>query len=420
MINQRTGMTKRIFIIVLLGLCAGMARAQEQELERDLPLRSYRPEEVVSFNPNIPFNTVIEILNGMCQRFENRIIIDSKVRTRPIGVSVENMYWKRALEYILRSNMLKYTQHDRYYEIEDLLNTKEPPVQKSEFNVNTPEVEINAVFFQADYQTLMELGIDWTTFRNGTVRAQVQAQGASQVSNNFLNATVSGTINRTLNVTALLRAFESASKGEVIARPQIRVADGKKGRIKVGRNFYLTTTDFAGNLRFSEYEAGIILAVTPTVVGKRDSTFIHLSINAERSDVQLANTNTTKNITEGSTQVLLLDGEQTAIAGLISDERQQVRRGVPILKDLPPWFFGLRYLFGYESTVHSKRELIILLGARIVPKLMNRRTLRRDVQDALDEQKRELRRAQPNGNSYEPTPRESATRKTRPTSQKNR
>ncbi|NUO84003.1 hypothetical protein HUU05_28345, partial [candidate division KSB1 bacterium] len=145
-----------------------------------------------------------------------------------------------------------------------------------------------------------------------------------------------------------------------------------------------------------------------------------LSINAERSDVQLANTNTTKNITEGSTQVLLLDGEQTAIAGLISDERQQVRRGVPILKDLPPWFFGLRYLFGYESTVHSKRELIILLGARIVPKLMNRRTLRRDVQDALDEQKRELRRAQPNGNSYEPTPRESATRKTRPTSQKNR
>lgn len=410
-------MLKRILTIIALGLFAAQAVAQQQE---EIPPRTYRSDEVVSFNPNIPFNTVLEILNGMCQRHENRIIIDSKVRTRPIGVAVENMYWKRALEYILRSNMLKYTQFDRHYQIEDLLNVKEPEAPKAEFSLNTPEVEINAVFFQADYQTIRELGIDWTTLYSGTVRAQVQAQGASQVTNNFLNGTVSGTINRTLNVTALMRAYESASKGEVLARPQIRVADGKKGKIKVGKNFFLTTTDFSGNLRFNEYESGVILTVTPTVIGRRDSTFIHLNIVAERSDVQLAALNTTKNIIEGSTQALLLDGEQTAIAGLISDERQNVRRGIPGLKDLPPWFFGLRYLFGYQSVTHTKKELIILIGARLVPKLTNRRVLKRDVHDALDEQKREFKRAQPRdearGSGYEP----STTRKPKTTSQKSR
>ncbi len=414
--SYKTCMIKRILTIIVIGMCAGTARAQQEEI----PPRSYRPDEVVSFNPNIPFNTVIDILNGMCQRYENRILIDSKVRTRPIGVSVENMYWKRALEYILRSNMLKYTQHDRYYQIEEMVaGVKDPEIAKSEYSMNTPEVEINAVFFQADYATLREIGIDWTTLRNGTVQAQAQSQGASQVTNLFFNATVSGTINRTINVSALLRAFEGSSKGEIIARPHIRVADGKKGKIKVGRNFFLTTTDFSGNLRFSEYEAGIILNVIPTVIGRRDSTFIHLNIVAERSDVQLANTSTTKNIIEGTTQVLLLDGEQTVIAGLISEEEQSVRRGIPGLKDLPPWFFGLRYLFGYQSYTIAKKELVILVGARLVTKLMNRRTLKRDVQDAMDEQKREFRRVQPNGAGYE-APRESSTRRTKPTSQRDR
>lgn len=406
-------MFKRILFIAVLALWFAPVQAQQQE---EVPPRTYRAEELVSFNPNIPFNTVLDILNGMCQRFENRIIVDNKVRTKPIGVAVENMYWKRALEYILRSNMLRYSQFDRYYQIEDLLNTKEPEAPKAEFSLNSPEVEINAVFFQADYQTIRELGIDWTTFYNGTVRAQIQAQGASQVTNNFLNSTVSGTINRTINVTALMRAYESASKGEVLARPQIRVADGKKGKIKVGKNFFLTTTDFSGNLRFNEYESGVILTVTPTVIGRRDSTFIHLNIIAERSDVQLAALNTTKNIIEGSTQVLLLDGEQTALAGLISNERQNVRRGIPGLKDLPPWFFGLRYLFGYESQTHTKKELIILIGARLMPKLTNRRVIRRDVQDTIDEQKREFKRVQPNGGGSYEVPQ----RKPKTTSQKSR
>jgi type IV pilus assembly protein PilQ len=60
-----------------------------------------------------------------------------------------------------------------------------------------------------------------------------------------------------------------------------------------------------------------------------------------------------------------LDGEATTIAGLYRTEETKVRRGIPILKDLPPWFFGLRYLFGYNSNDYLENELIIIVQASL-------------------------------------------------------
>ena len=62
-----------------------------------------------------------------------------------------------------------------------------------------------------------------------------------------------------------------------------------------------------------------------------------------------------------NTSVLLYDGEEVAIAGLYSTSDQKSRSGIPILKDIPKWFLGLGYLFGYDRIETVKRELIILL-----------------------------------------------------------
>jgi len=386
---------KKIFAVVLILSCAGFSAAQEQE--RGV-LQTYGPAEMISLKRDVQFRTALEILNGFSQRFENRLIIDDKERNQPIGVAVENMHWKRALEYILRSNMMKFIQHDRYYEIHDGLEGKgeaEPEVEP--VTIATREVEINAVFFQADYQALNELGIDWTTFKGGSVR--ISTNGASQAAQDFLRISGGGTISGSIRVDALLRAFESRSKGEIIARPQVRVMDGQQGKIKVGKNFYLTLQDFAGNTRFTEYESGVILTVTPTVIGRNDSTFIYLAIAAERSDVQPDVIGVTKNITQGTTQVLLLNGEETVLAGLLSHEVQNVRKGVPVLKDLPPWFFGLRYLFSYESKKLTKRELVIFIEAKLVPTLLKRRITRNSAPEYFDKNWQELKKLQQRNNS---------------------
>lgn len=378
-------MKKNIVAVFLLVFGIGIAYTQSQQ---QFPAQPYRPDELVSLNPNVPFNTAMDILNGFCQRFDNRLLIDSKVRTKPIGVSVENMHWKRALEYILRANLMKYVAHDRYYEVQDLIDTKQPEPPKDDITVMTREIEINAVFFQADYETLHEMGIDWTTFRNGTVRAQTF--GASNVGKEYLRLFAGGNVQGTnINVSALLRLFESKNKGEVLARPQIRVMDGQQGKIKVGKNFYLVLQDFAGNSRYTEYEAGVILTVTPKLYGRSDSTFIYLEILAERSDVQPDAFGPTKSITEGSTRVLLLNGEETVLAGLLSQENSNLRRGVPLLKDLPL----LKYFFSYGSRVSRKKELVILLEAKVVPTLLSRRNAPPvDMYRYLDKERQEFKK----------------------------
>lgn len=384
------------------------------------PIRTYRPDEMVSFHRNMPLNTALEILSTFSQANDGRILIYTNLRelSKPIGVAVENMYWKRALEYILRSNMLKYTLHPKHYEIQTLVEAANPTPQEEDINVETREVEINAVFFQADYETIYELGIDWSTFKNGVVG--IEAFGASSVAQEFLRISTSQKISGNVRVDALLRAFESRNKGEVIARPHVRVMDGEQGKIKVGKNFFLTLQDFAGNTRFTEYESGIILTVTPTLYGRNDSTFIHLDILTERSDVVNDAIGVTKDITESKTRVLLLNGEETVIAGLFSYEIQNLRKGIPILKDLPGWFFGLKYLFGFESKGYTKKELVVFIRARIVPRLLSRRLERVNVRDYLGTQRRELnqyiqengktRRALPNARKRNGTTRQNQKR----------
>lgn len=384
--------TATILLLVCL-MTASLATPQEQ-----IP-QEVRPEELVSFNRDTPLETALDILNQFAIRFENKMIIDPTNRPGPIGVTVNNMHWKRALEFILRSNGLQYVEGDRYYEVQEVRpeQAAEPSPRRRRggaeeeiyIDAFTREVEINAIFFEADHSVLREIGVDWSVIRNGKVR--VDFSGASPVTQDILSVQYN-TSDDMYDIFALLRALESLSKGEVIANPQIRVMEYEQGKIKVGRNFFLTTRDFAGNTRFTEYEAGTILTVTPTIVGEDDSLFIHLDIMAERSTVQSEAVGVTKAITQGATQVLLLDGEQTAIAGLFSNEAQTIRTGIPLLKDLPWWFFGLRYLFGYNRTEVKKKELIILIQARLVPTITDRFRRRVREEGVLNEKRREFQR----------------------------
>lgn len=100
--------------------------------------------------------------------------------------------------------------------------------------------------------------------------------------------------------------------------------------------------------------------------------FIYMTVDAERSTASPGAVSTIVNKQEATTEVLLLSGESTVIAGLYETEENEVRRGIPFLKDLPGWFFGLRYLFGYNSTEHSVQELVIVLQASLVPTLQER------------------------------------------------
>jgi type IV pilus assembly protein PilQ len=151
----------------------------------------------------------------------------------------------------------------------------------------------------------------------------------------------------------------------------------------------IQTRDFSGNTVTQFFETGIIVDVTPTLITQAvaDSAnaptldFIHLDVRVEDSNSQPSASGPIINRNQATTKVLLLDGEATAIGGLTTTQRTTSRRGIPLLKDLPAWFFGLRYVFGREVTNVTEQELLIVLEAEIIDPLRAR---------AQQERKRDL------------------------------
>lgn len=376
-----------------------------------IPREYTNPDEVISFDRRTTFPEAIDVLNMFAQDFDNRFIIDKSGYTGPIGVSLPAMHWREALDYILRVQNLVLIEEPDVFEIVTQQAFDQRTTRQAEptpgrvqqpstgqtrgqqddglrISTHTREVRINATFFEGSKRALQEIGVDWSTLTSavpanlsdfvgdgneripstefGDAFVNVNSTGAQNVSQNVFNAIVNfGEVADGVEVQALFSAFEADNLGKILATPSIKVMNGQEGRIQVGQDFSIKQRDFAGNVTDQFFSTGTILTVTPQIVEYGDTTLIYLDMQSERSTAQPDPVSTIINKQQANTHALLLDGESTVIAGLYRTEEAVIRRGIPILKDLPGWFFGLRYLFGYNSRDVQESELIILLQAEL-------------------------------------------------------
>jgi type IV pilus assembly protein PilQ len=172
--------------------------------------------------------------------------------------------------------------------------------------------------------------------------------------------------------TAMFKFFEEENIGEIIASPNIIVRDRNKGRIQVGSDFSVKQRDFAGNVIEKFFPTGTIIEVTPYIYEEDNVNYALLDILVERSSFVQSETTSEIRKTNAETQTVLLNGEQAVLGGLFVNDETVVRTGIPFLKDLPAWFFGLRYLFGSDQNITRKKELVILLQVEILPTLKER------------------------------------------------
>ncbi len=433
--NPRMKLYSIIIYSTLIMFWVGMPLSGNTAFAQDEYPREYtNPDEIIAFDKTTPYVQAMEVINQFLQQYRNKFIIDQSGAAGEIGVNLPAMHWEDALEFILRIKSLGVKEYEDYVEIVPLsqLEAEQSATQSnagsgnpaeqassSEFNLDTREVRINATFFEGNKRALQEIGIDWSTLTNdvpGNINDIVTGDGispelgvpqgtdfndqfvsvnsfnASGVSQNVFNALINlGEIGPGIRVQTLFSAFEADNLGEVIATPSIKVVDGEEGRIQVGQDFSIKQRDIAGNVTDQFFSTGTILTVTPQVIADNDTTFIHLDLAVERSTAQPDAVSTIINKQEATTQAFLLDGEATSIAGLYRTEENKVRRGIPILKDLPPWFFGLRYLFGYNSDDYIESELIIIVQAKLEESLGDRLTRR-----TFDSQRQVLENTQDN------------------------
>ena len=361
-----------------------------------LPEREFvNPEEVIMLSEDISFANALGIIEEMSIEFRDKIFINQSDFEGPIGIEIPPMHWEDALLQITAHNNLYVSEYPRYFEIrdvpeEDLPEDARPVAEREELPITfgSREIEISATFFQGDRRLIRELGIDWSSLYNDRVR--VQNYGAASVGQDVFEVEMNWTdiFNSGWDINALFSTFETSDKGEILSSPTIKVLDGETGSIQVGQDFSIKQRDFAGNITDRFFSTGTILRVEPRVLYHEGEPFIYMRVNAERSTAQPDPISTIVNKQDATTDLLLLSGESTVIAGLYETEVQRTRRGIPILKDLPGWFFGLRYLFGYESTENVVQELVVLIKATLVPSLEERlQDVRRTMPELLDERR---------------------------------
>ncbi|CUU01958.1 type IV pilus assembly protein PilQ [Candidatus Thermokryptus mobilis] len=397
-------MERKICIFLLLFLVlTGLALSQIGGRPRELRRAYVAPEEIVSMSKTMPFNQALQIFNDLSKKFLGKVIVDPESRTNPIGVDIDRMHWLDALELILRANKLWYEEYADYIKIVPLAEvtgvavapTAPTEEEKAKVEFESREVMISAVFFEADASKLKQYGFSWDFFRGKDVNLGVTMSAAEGKSGLF-TIDVSPDLDFG-SLVAVFKALESQQIGEVVANPRITVRSGQEGQIQVGSDVSTTVRDFAGNAITQFISTGSIIRVKPQVIRYDTVYFINLNLSIERSNAaQVAVGQIIINKSSAQTSVLLLDGEETIIGGLYINEERKTREGVPILKDLPWWFFGLRYLFGFDVKTTVKKELIILLKAEILPTLAERlkeRAERISERSILREKREELLKA---------------------------
>ncbi len=389
-------------------LCAGVVflhqiSVAQTNRERRLILNDYvAPEELVSMSKSLQFDKAMMLFSDFSKRYLNKIIVDATNNKQPIGVDVENKYWLQAFEDVLRTNKLWYDEREEFFYVYAPSDSMKAQGAVAAFAASIDstskvlfrqrDIRISSVFFTVDVIKSLDAGINWKflykgdTTQLGSNPTQVGAEfysgfqdptaksggsggdgGATAVPPGFFGRALPAI--KFSNVTALVQFFQNNQLGDVLSGPSVVVSSGKQGRIQVGQDIFITTRDFAGNTVQQPVSSGIIIDVKPTVYEEGDIRFINLDIKAERSTVSAG---PVINKSTAQTFSVLYDGEEMVLGGLYTTVESSTRGGVPFLKDLPWWVFGLRYLFGFEQTTSSTQELIILLKAEVVPTIEER------------------------------------------------
>ena len=395
---------------VVIALVAGVicVNAQGVSQAERKALREYTPpQELVSIAPTTPLDKALIAISEVSKKFTNKIIIDTERRTMPINVDIQGYQWRDALEMICRKNGLSFSEYETYIQVTTGTpsETGSGPVgegrpvgvaagsveiMKEVASFRSREIKLSAVFFEVDLGRLEEVGLNWSFMKSTKdYTAAVEFAGADNLSNSMFKADITPKVSFA-NINVVAQLFSDYKLGEILSGPTLIVRSGEKGRIQVGQDFSIRERDFAGNLIDKFYSAGTIIKVKPQVIIEQGVPFIHVSVDVERSSVTPGSVSTIINKTQAQTNLLLLDGEETLIGGLYNNETQSVRSGIPFLKDLPWYVLGLRYLFGYEKEEVTKKELVILLKAELVPTLQERITQKTKEEDLVERWRDEM------------------------------
>jgi len=190
------------------------------------------------------------------------------------------------------------------------------------------------------------------------------------------------------DVQVVLDALKSVTDVNVISAPQLMVLDNRTAELQVGDQVPIATQSSISNIttnaptvsQIQFRDTGVVLRVTPRV---NPSGLVTLEIEQEVSDPVAT---TSSNIDSPTirqrrirSSVAVHTGETIALGGLIRQNTNNTRSGVPLLSDIPV----LGNLFGATSDSTQRTELLVMITPRVVRNQEDARAVTDDVRRML-------------------------------------
>lgn len=280
----------------------------------------------------------------------------------------------------LNNSVLVWSTKAEYTKIESTLKRLDlPPTQ----------VLIDASIVEVSLKDDLEYGLQWAF--NGGVGGGYSGRGViSGLKDGALGGVGQGfsyTLRNAAGLKAVLNALATKSLVKMISNPSLMVLDNHTATIAVGdqtpvrtsETRYVESSTGATTSTIQYKDTGVSLMVTPSV---NAGNIVSLQIDQTVTDVGAQDEVSGQRAfmqRQISSKVAVRSGEAIVLGGLIKDSSTTGKTGVPLLQDIPI----VGNLFGTNSKIGNRTELIVVITPRVVRTDIDIREVSEDLRDRL-------------------------------------
>ncbi len=276
----------------------------------------------------------------------------------------------------VNNTLLIYADQENYRIIESTLQQVDQPQLQVAIDATIAEVTLTdelSYGVQA-YLTSHNLGLrpDQGSALNTQSTAAPAAAAAGTVANAFINRAFPGfnfLVGSEAQPSAILDALHTVTGVKVLSNPSLVVVNNQVATLQVGdvvpvstgSATVLTTSNTVVNT-IDYRNTGIILRVSPRINVNGN---VRLDVEQEISNVSPTTANSlTPTVSERKVRssISVATGQTVLLAGLISEQQNSGRNGIPLLDQIP----GLGDAFSHQDKKNTRTELIIFIRPQII------------------------------------------------------
>jgi len=242
------------------------------------------------------------------------------------------------------------------------------------------EISVDVEILEVNRGNAKQYGLDLSSWQIGLAfspESRPDTDTASSVFNlNTVSAGVSTADFYSAVPSAIIRFLEQDSETKVIAKPNLRGAEGEKLSLKLGEELPVPSTTFynpyggqgsvatAPLTSFTYRNVGVNLDIEPRVTYDGDIILkVALEISAKGPDQNVAGQNLPTFFSRKvETRLRLRDGESNLLAGLLRENERKTLKGVPGISSIPI----LRDLFASNDREIVQTDIVMLLTPHVV------------------------------------------------------